>query len=206
MVEPKGLILLTDHVCSMKRDRVNFEDRILNEIRSNDVEDSILVRKLSCKDSGDALSVLRRNDLLLSKIRNKTSFARAYICIGNTEIQNGGNRFWFSQYLKSIYDEFNILNIDICFVFTRIVDGYSNSKSVIKKDSSVKNGEVYHVKTNNSWQNVSFKEFKDFCNENSVDFLNHDMICPKFWDVPTKDSIKFLSQKIAKDFISYGDF
>ena len=205
MVQPKGLILLTDHVCSMKKDRVNFEDRVLNEIRSQDVEDSILVRKLSCQDSADALSVLRKNDLNLSKFRDKTDFAKAYVCIGNTEIQNGGNRFWFSQYLKSIHQELDILNFDMCFVFTRIVGGRSNSDVMFQKDDRSRTVDVYHVKNKNTWQNVSFKEFKEFCIEHSVDFIKHDIICPKHWDAPTKDSIKHLSQKIADDFISYGD-
>lgn len=205
MVQPKGLILLTDHVCSMKKDRVNFEDRVLNEIRSQDIEESILVRKLSCRDSADALSVVRDNDFNLSKFRDKTDFVKAYICIGNTETENGGNRFWFSQYLKSIHQEFNQLNIDICFVFTRIVGNYANSEAVFYKDSRAKNVDVYHVKNKSTWQNVSFKEFRQFCIENSVDFIKHDIICPKYWDAPTKDSIKHLSQKIADDFISYGD-
>lgn len=203
-MDSTGLILVTDHVCSMKRDRVNFEDRILNDVRSMGVSNSIVVRRFECSDTADALRTIRKNDIYISKIRSKTDYCRAYVLIGNTEKNTGGNRFWFSQYIRSIYEEFNLLNIDMCFVFTELRDGYKLSKEIHQEYKS-KNIEYYNVKTNTSWQDVSQKEFKNFCKDFSVDFVQSVLNCPKFWDTPTKDSIKNLSTVIASDFINYGE-
>lgn len=204
-MESKGLILLTDQVCSMKRDRVNLEDRVLNDIRSLGVESSIIARRLECSDTGDALSVVRMNDIYLSTLRKNTEYCRAYVLVGNIEKNTGGSRFWFSQYLRSINEEFDLLGIDVCFVFTELRDGYKHYKKIIEKDYTTKNIESYSVRSHSSWQDVSYKELKLFCDRNSTELIESVLNCPKYWNIPTKESIKKLSEKIATDFITYGD-
>ena len=190
----------------MKRDRVNLEDRVLNDIRSLGIESSIITRRLECNDTADALSVVRMNDIYLSKLRKNTEYCRAYVLVGNIEKNTGGSRFWFSQYLRSLNEEFGLLGIDLCFVFTELRVGYNNYKKIIEKDYTTKNIESYSVvRAHSTWQDVSYKELKSFCSDSSTELIESVLNCPKHWDIPTKDSIKKLSSKIASDFIMYGD-
>ena len=201
-----GLVLIADHVCSMSKDRVNFEDRILNEIRAAGAFDrEVLVRSFMCSDAGDALRCIRSNDISFHSFRKRCASTTAYVLIGNTEKTKGGNRFWFSQYLLSIYEELKGLSIDTCFVYTKIKDNYK-SGYMVEKESSVRNLEVYRVKGSSTWQNVAQRELRMFCDRQDVDLIEGFLSCPKQWDSPTKETVKTLAQKIADNFIEiYSD-
>lgn len=194
-----GLLCVTDQVCSMSRDKVNFEDRILNQIRSFGL-DNILVRGLTCNDAADAVRCIRDNSFFIEEFRKKCIDGIVYLFIGNTEKSKGGNRFWFSQYLLSIYEEFTELGFEICFVFTCIDERRTNSYSVEKKSSNGSPIEYYEVKNSTTWQQVALKELRLFCADRPIDLMECKVHCTK-WDMLSKDSIKSLALKVAHNFI-----
>ena len=188
MEKLSGLLLITDHVCSMDQDRVNFEDRVLNEIRASGCASRILVRRIGCHDAGDALRRIRDKEFALLNFKSRCSSVIAYVLIGNTEKTRGGNRFWFSQFLMTIAEELNSIGILVCFVYTKIKDGHKN-RYTIEREKKICNLDVYKVKSSNSWQQVSLKELQSFCSENDATLLEHYLHCPHNWETPTKELI-----------------
>ena len=192
-----GNILILDSVSSMNRDRINFEDRILYNIKYKNKDKNILSRTISAKTAPLCLSLLRKRSFDYNHFVSGVDEARAYIILGLAEENHTITKKWFETTIHHLIDELLFMNIDPCIVSCR---KRTNLKNEMEKIYEAKK-QIYTNK--NNWNNTSCYSLNMISKQRKIDIIKCDISFNGQWDTISSQSINLLGKLISDDLNYY---
>ena len=183
-----GNILILDSVSSMNRDRINFEDRILYNLKYKNKDKNIFSRTLSAKTAPMCLSLLRRRSFDYKHFVSGVDEARAYIVLGLAEENHTITKKWFETTIHHLIDELLFMDIDPCIVSCR---KKTNFKNEIGKNFESKK-QIYINK--NNWNSTSCYSLNMISKQRKIDIIKCDISFNGQWDTISSQSINLLGK------------